>query len=304
MSSWHSYPKIWNFGHNAIIDIFMEPVSIEEKVDGSQFSFGVFDGLIKIRSKGQEMMIDAPEKMFSKAVNTVMNLHAEGKLVEGYTYRAEYLQKPKHNVLAYDRVPDGNLILFDVNTGEETYMSYAEKAAEAKRLGLEVVPLLFEGKITSVYDLTKLLETKSILGGQLIEGFIAKNYQRFGKDKKALMGKYVSEAFKEKHKVDWKDTNPKQGDIIQRLIDAYRTPARWDKAIIHAKENGLLNGEPKDLGVLIPEIKKDLTEECSEEIKQVLLDWAMSQVLRGTVLGFPEYYKELLLKKQFQKDVT
>ncbi len=41
-------------------------------------------------------------------------------------------------------------------------------------------------------DLYALLEKESILGGK-VEGIVVKNYARFGKDKKVLMGKYVSE---------------------------------------------------------------------------------------------------------------
>jgi hypothetical protein len=39
-----SYPKIYNLGHKAVRDIFKEPVTAQEKVDGSQFSFMRVDG--------------------------------------------------------------------------------------------------------------------------------------------------------------------------------------------------------------------------------------------------------------------
>jgi hypothetical protein len=296
VSSWHSFPKVWSIGHGAVNELFFDPVIVEEKVDGSQFSFGVFNGELKIRSKGQEMVLDAPEKMFQKAVDTVLSL--KDRLVDGWTYRCEYLQKPKHNVLAYDRVPEKHLILFDINTGEETYMSRADKEAEAKRLGLELVPLLFEGKIFSAVDLERLLDTVSILGGQKIEGFVVKNYARFGRDKKALMGKFVSENFKEKHKVDWKTENPGQNDIVEKMINTYRTPARWDKAIQHLREAGKLEGSPRDIGKIVKEVPADLLSECGDEIKEALFQWAYPQIMRGVNRGLAEYYKEQLMKNQ------
>ena len=69
MDSWHSYPKVWNLGHPSVDEIFKDDVIVEEKVDGSQFSFGRFqyeDGetRLRIRSKGCEMILDAPQKMF------------------------------------------------------------------------------------------------------------------------------------------------------------------------------------------------------------------------------------------------
>lgn len=296
MTSWHPFPKVWSLGHAAVTEIFFDPVLVEEKIDGSQFSWGKFNGEIKIRSKGQEMLLDAPEKMFQKAAETVLAL--KDRMVDGWTYRGEYLQKPKHNVLAYDRTPSQNIILFDVNTGEEQYLDRAAKEAEAARLGLEVVPLLFQGKISSSVDVERLLDTVSCLGGQKIEGIVVKNYARFGQDGKALLGKFVSENFKEKHKVDWKEGNPKQGDIVQKLIDTYRTPARWDKAIQHLRERGEIENAPKDIGKVVKEVPEDLLTECGDEIKSALFAWAWPQISRGVNRGAAEYYKELLLKNQ------
>ncbi len=156
-SSWHSYPSSFNLGHRAIKNLFDVPVVVEEKVDGSQFSFGKFpefhhltgeptgDYELKIRSKGCVMNIDAPEKMFNKAAETVKAI--ADQLTVGWTYRAEYLQKPKHNTLVYTRVPNQHLIIFDINRGDQDYLSYDEKFAEAQRLGLECVPRLYEGVV-------------------------------------------------------------------------------------------------------------------------------------------------------------
>lgn len=298
-TSWHSYPKVWAIGHAGVAELFYDDVIVQEKIDGSQFSFGKFDGQLRVRSKGQEMLVDAPEKMFQKAVDTVLRI--QDKLVDGWTYRAEYLQKPKHNVLAYDRTPENHLIVFDVNTGEESYLSYEEVAAEAKRLGLEVVPLLYSGKVSSAVDLEKLLQTVSVLGGQKIEGFVCKNYARFGKDKKALMGKFVSENFKEKHKVDWKESNPGQNDVVALLVAQYRTAARWDKAIIHLAEAGQLENSPRDIGKIIKEVPADLVKEAEGEIKDMLFNWAFPSLVRGVNRGLAEYYKERLFKSQFEK---
>lgn len=301
MTSWHSYPKVWNFGHAAITEIFFDEVHIEEKVDGSQFSFGMFDGKLKFRSKGREFSetADAPdEQMFFEGVEQVRVI--ADKLNPGWTYRGEYLLKPKHNVLAYDRTPKRNVILFDINTGHEQYLDYDSKRLESERLGLEVVPCLFRGKIYGADELRSLLDTPSVLGGQLIEGFVAKNYQRFGKDGKALLGKYVSERFKEIHKKDWKGANPGQTDIKLLLGDSYRTPARWDKAIQHLREQGVLENSPKDIGKLMVELGTDAKTELEAEIKQSLFDWAWNDIRRRISAGFPEFYKEKLLKAQFE----
>lgn len=297
-TSWHSYPKIWNCGASELEGFFDESVLIEEKVDGSQFSFGIFNGEIKARSKGKELIIDAPEKLFTKAIETVKALAP--KLTDGWTYRGEYLAKPKHNALAYTRAPELNIILFDINPGHEAYLSYEEKAAEAKRLGLEVVAKIYEGKVSSPEQLLSYMETISSLGGQKIEGVVIKNYTKFGRDKKVLMAKHVSEAFKEVHRREWKVENPKSGDIIQRLSEKYKTHARWNKAIQHLKEAGHDVTSPRIIGSLIKEVQADTLNEEGNAIKEELFNWAWPQIQRMIVGGLPEFFKEELVKTQFE----
>jgi len=298
MSSWHSYPQIFALGHRYLEHLLDDPVLVEEKIDGSQFSFGRFEGELHIRSKGKEMIIDAPEKMFQKAVDVVKTLD----LHDGWTYRGEYLSKPKHNSLAYDRTPKSNIIIFDINDAEESYLSYEAKQAEAMRIGLETVPVIYIGDRVTQDLISLWLQQTSILGGQKIEGIVIKNYKQFGKDKKVLMGKYVSEAFKEVHKAEWKESNPGQGDIVQRIIHMLKTPARWNKGIQHLKELGQLDDSPKDIGKLLNEIKSDISKECTEEIKDELFKWAIGNILRGCMAGFPEYYKQQLASKQFETE--
>src|SRR5258708_7645146 len=184
MNSWHSYSQIFNLGHKAIADLLKGPVYVEEKIDGSQFSFGLIETTdlersygansfaLRVRSKGCEIMVDAPEKMFMKAVDAVKNLKEMPH--PGWTYRCEYLRAPKHNTLAYDRTPNNYLIVFDIEVGECEFLEYDEKEAEASRLGLETVPLLAKGIMHNLEHFREFLIENSILGGQKIEGVVIK----------------------------------------------------------------------------------------------------------------------------------
>lgn len=299
--SWHSYPSVYNLGHAAIKDLLTVPVYVEEKVDGSQFSMCVdFNGDLLVRSKGKVMVADAPEKMFSLAVDTAKRL--KDKMTPGWTYRCEYLRKPKHNTLAYERAPEGNIILFDVNTDHEAYLNRERKVGEAAKVGLEVVPLLFDGKLESVDFLQELLSAVSILGGQKVEGVVIKpkGYQLFGRDKKVLMGKFVSDAFKEKHAREWKKSNPSNNDILDIIGQEYRTSARWEKARQHLRDAGVLEGTPRDIGPILKEIPADVKKECADEIKERLWKWAWPHIRRKVTAGCPEWYKGELAKQQFE----
>ena len=297
-----SYPSIFNLGHKAVQNLLKTSVIAQEKVDGSQFSFcKTEDGELVFRSKGAEINPDDSSGMFSKGVAAVKEV--VDRLTPGWVYRGEYLRTPRHNALAYDRVPKGHVILFDVNPGLEEYLPYGDVVQEADRLGFEVVPLLFIGKIETHEEVERLLQATSVLGGQKIEGVVIKpkDYNLYGQDKKVLMGKFVSEAFKEVHRAAWKNDNPGQKDIIERLGLELTTPARWQKAVQHLRERGEVEDSPKDIGKLIPEVIADVQKECEDAIKQRLFDWAWKDLKRKVIAGLPEWYKEELLKKQFEE---
>jgi len=299
-----SYPSIYNLGHAAIADLLKGEVIVEEKIDGSQFSFYKNEaGELQCRSKGAQINMLAPEGMFEKAIETVKSL--ADKMRAGYTYRGEYLQKPKHNALAHDRVPAKHIILFDVNSGIESYLTPEEKKVCADELGLELVKQIFCGKIDDVQQFRALLDNESVLGGQKIEGVVIKpkNYDLFGGDKKCLFGKFVSEAFREVHSKTWDDEHKTKssGDILDILSAKYATCARWQKAVIHLKERGVLQNAPQDIGELMKEVPEDVKKECEWDIMQELFAWAWPQLRRRLNHGLPEWYKEELLKKQFDK---
>lgn len=294
----HSYPTVYQIGHRAIQNLFDGEVTIEEKVDGSQFSFGIIDGELQCRSHGKQLILDAPEKMFVKIVEHVRSI--QNKLTPEWTYRGEYLEKPKHNVLSYSRTPVNNFIGFDIMTKPEYYIAYEYKQFEFESIGFETVPILYQGEVKSMESFTEFLDRESILGGTKIEGVVVKNYSQFSLDKKTCMGKYVSEKFKEVAKTDWKERNPTGKDMIQTLGERYKSEARWQKAVQHLTEVDAIEGSPKDIGVLVREIQNDIVKDCQEEIKDELYNHAISGIQRIALSGFPEWYKSKLLESAFE----
>lgn len=298
MSSWHSYGKIYSLGHPSIVDLFDGEVTIEEKVDGSQFSFGVFNNEIKVRSRKQIFSVYDHEGLFEEACQVVKKIAP--LLQQNWTYRGEYLKKLRHNGLQYNRIPNNHIILWDINIDTENYLTRERLEKEAKALDLEVVPLLYKGKIKNKKQLEKFFKLTSILGGQKIEGVVIKNLEKFGRDGKPLRGKLVSDEFKEVQKKYWKKDNPSKTDVLNNLIEEYRVPARWNKALSHLKEDGKITNEMKDISLLLKEVKKDLNEECKEEVCEKLWQWFREDFLRKATKGLPEWYKNLLVEKQFE----
>jgi len=301
MSAIPSYPKVWALGHKMIHDIFDGPVVIQEKVDGSQISFALLDGKLVIRSKSKDLVLDAPDNMFKLAVHQIEK--RSDYLVPGWVYRGEYLSKPKHNTLAYDRAPVGNVILFDIEQGPGTgnYLGPVDLKHWAAEINLEAVPLLFSGNISNPDQIRGLLENLSILGGSKIEGVVVKNYEKFNEDGKLYAGKLVSEKFKEVHKGEWRKNNPTSKDVASKIVDVYGGPARWEKGVQHLRERGELVEDVKDIGALIKEVQADTREECEDEIKDILFKHFWPDIQRGIIRGLPEWYKNRLLESSFEE---
>ena len=304
MSKIHSYPKIFPVGSDFIPDLFKGKVEITEKIDGSQFNFGVTkDGELVMRSKGNEVFQESYEKMFGIAVNWVLENEDKIKsLGNDIYYYGEFLGLPNQNILKYERTPKNNIILFGVLRGESFIKNYDELRVLANKLELETVPLLYYGEIKSFEELNQFMEVDSLLGNEKIEGVVVKNYLSpciLGNLVLPSFGKYVRENFKERHATEW-GTKFGGTSKLQAWIDSFRTEARFQKAIQHLTEKGELINEPKDIGKLLEEIERDLLEEEKENIKSELYKLFKDSIVRKAKAGLPEYYKDYLAKKAFK----
>lgn len=295
-----SYPKILPLVGKYGDLVLGNTVEVTEKCDGSMFAFGLSpDGVLHMRSKGQPIDINAVPDLFRPAADHVLSV--QDKLEKGVVYYGETLKTPRHNTLSYDRVPTNHIALFGKFDWERTKgADYAEVAEAAALLDVDVVPLLGNVAYDELAQFAELLKAsgKSWLGGADMEGIVIKDYTRpmefSGMVYPLTVLKYVSEAFKEKHSnnPDWIGNK----DKVALLVDSYRTEARWHKAVQHLRDNGELLGEPKDIGILIKELSRDLVEECKEDFKDSLYNLFQKEWKARVTARFPEWYKEELLK--------
>ncbi len=298
-----SYGKIYNLGHRAVRDLLNFPVQVQEKIDGSQFSFGVRNSVLNMRSKRAVVHVGDEPGQFKLASETVQALFADNMLEEGWTYRGEAVTKPRHNHLVYDRIPVGGIILFDIDRGEEDMADYDWLRDEAERLGLEVVPQFGAWVIENVEDLAALCDRKSILGGESnIEGIVIKPIGLIFDTLtgKTLRAKVVAPEYRETQTTSWKSANPNRNDFINAIVAGLATEARWRKAIQALRDAGELDNSPKDIGPLLKQISQDILEEEGEAIAAALLKhfWKKN-ISRGVTRGFPQFYTEYLIGLQF-----
>src|SRR3970040_2365038 len=112
-----SMGKVYNLGHRALAELLDGPVVVQEKIDGSQISW-MWDenGVLHARSKGALLHSEegnlAEGGMFAPVITHLLD---RGLIpLPGYVLRGETLSQPKHNTLAYSRVPQGYVMLFAV----------------------------------------------------------------------------------------------------------------------------------------------------------------------------------------------
>ena len=128
------YPKIFK-EHNIEIANMGGNVIVQEKIDGSQYKVRI-DQNQKV-TIGSKNVDDIKCGMIKEAIEK-SNLRGNGF---DLTIYGEFLSKPKHNVLHYERVPKNNFIVFDIY--DHYYNCYLKQSVIKHVLNsynLEVVP--------------------------------------------------------------------------------------------------------------------------------------------------------------------
>lgn len=305
-----SFPKIFHYGESRIANLIREGrVEVTEKIDGSLFAFGInINGELVMRSKGQPVGRETLG-MFGPVVRAVV-LEREAAIKDalppGSFVYGETLQKPKHNTLAYGRVPEGNFIMFGCfNAGilaPNGWLDHDDLMLLGRELNFEVVPLIAAHYPTPI-EMDQMLERESILGKEKIEGVVIRNLDNvvafFPQDQPApVLCKYVRSDFRERNSKEWAGVNDSTQNKFQALFETYRTEPRWRKAIQHLQEAGQLQGRMQDMPLLVDELKRDLTEECKEEIKEAFWLLAQKDLYKTVGRGLAEFYKQTITQQE------
>jgi hypothetical protein len=292
----HGYPKLWTWPQAQVETILDGEFVIQEKYDGSQFSFGLRDGVVHFRSRGAAVEPETTDKLFSPVVTHIRE--RTHLLREGWTYRGEAFRGPRHNTKTYERTPAGHFVLFDVEPIPGKFLCPALVKDVAALLGVEPVRTIFEGsRLPETVDfvpwsvwLEGLLDQYSTLGAEvLIEGIVIKAYDQLTRLGQVMMAKVVSPEFKEQHKSN-KDFK-KGVDYATALAGDYRTEARWRKAVSHLRDEGTLESSPRDIGPLLAELQRDFEQECADNVGRQFWAHYRKTILKGIGRGFPEWYK-------------
>lgn len=291
---------------------------VEEKIDGSQFSFGYCSNIygafrMVFRSKNVALQYGAADNMFGDAIRYLYGRNAPAILPKNVVFRCEYVRNKKHNKLTYDRIPSGCLVMFgaeDLATGKG--VGREVWSLIAREMGIDVVheygTINTRGKSFDevIKEASVHLGKQSMLGGSMIEGVVLKRVSDYivDQDGTPIYAKIVGDEFREIARIPKKTRKcDTQEVIIQHLIDMVQKDAIYSKAVQHLLEDGKLEGSNKDIGPLIVEVQRDIATDMEEPAKTVLWEWAKDQVVRGCVKGFATWYQARLKRLASDENV-
>ena len=251
---------------------------IQEKIDGSQFSFSAHadeagERRMTFTCGNSERTRDAV--MFKKAIDVLML--SRDVFALDWVYHAEMLTSKRQNIVDYDRMPPRFVVIYDI-TPVEGYLGIEDIASEAQRIGLEHVPALYHNTIAQALgpggevnphekclELVQAIdrgEIKSMFGGKP-EGVVLK-CPGFVDPRGKLVNvktKYVTPQFEEvRHLKKPAKTKQSIDEFLIWVGAHFDLPARFAKGRQHLAVRDILDG-PEYLVLLRAELDLDLIKE-------------------------------------------
>jgi len=175
-------------GNEFINNLFNSFVTVNEKMDGSAFTFerDVDNGKFKFYKRDQRNPITMVDrtimKYYEKPIQYIESLppHVIQLIPRGWRFGLEYFSSPQPLEIAYDRVPKNNLILsyvhkLDNGKAKSTIQSKEDLDKWADLLGVERPPIIFQGKLTEGQK-RSILEFVNTPFSDLIEEFRTKSF--------------------------------------------------------------------------------------------------------------------------------
>lgn len=257
------------------LEDFVDAVEVTEKMDGSYFQFGWYNGEFRMRTKST-LDHEGIDKMFNKVMNVLILMKDD--LPKDVIFCCEYFQKPKHNALAYDfsSLMDRGDDIVAHATGHTRFFLFLIEAIDltkewSERNVTAKLPTISFGHLGTFVHMSHLSvedeqsePNRMAQGtyGAVREGIVVKN-------SKGERFKFVTDHFKEVH--GGKKRSPRKYKEVDCVWEPYvlGLRARTEKAIFRLKERGMVFGK-KTFGATIGETVKDLLlEERSNLEKDV-----------------------------------
>lgn len=274
---------------------------IQEKIDGSQMSFGFVGDTLSFFNKGK--IIKSGNKIFNKAMMMISEI--QNKLDSTLIYHCEVVQKKKHSTVLYNRTPEYYIILYDLQEKSEggRFFSYKKLIKEAERVGLECTQVLYDNKIEKSDESpisigSKLISEiengniQSCLGGTP-EGIVIKHNNFYDENlKRTLPLKYKMVTSKFREEIGLKQKKQISDNFLENLGLNYNVVARFRKAVYRLRDSETLSeNKTENLDKLIAELDCDFDKEYENIIKSYLWCEYRDGIIKSSRTDFVSWYK-------------
>jgi hypothetical protein len=295
------YHKLRILGHLENKGILSDPedtIIIEEKIDGANFRFMIKDGDIIFGSRTQQLEHNSGGN-WKRCIEYIKDRfeNKETKFCEGYIYYGECCVK---HTMSYNWEEIPPFLGFDIlslKTGR--WLGFVKRTSMFTDAALKIVPFIKKIKAKDMEQLTDKDVPVSKYASpssedQQAEGIVIKNYP------KQLMAKYVREKFKEQNRTAFGGGKKFAADDDSRIVAAFCTNARIDKALFKLIDDGhkldmpLMQYLPKAVtediyeehwkdicfsswSVNFKSIRKKITTRCLNVLKQVIINSALNK---------------------------
>ena len=188
----HLYDLYNKKGADFVNQLFNQYVTINEKMDGSAFSFerDKDTGKFKFYRRDQRNPITLVDrtlmKYYEKPIQYIESLppHVIQKIPRGWRFGLEYFANTNPVEIVYDRLPKNHLILSYVHQLDDagkivkTIQKKSSLDEWADLLGVEHSPIIFQGKLDEDQK-SKLLEFLNTPFKKLVERFSTQSFVRY-----------------------------------------------------------------------------------------------------------------------------
>ena len=167
---------------------------------------------------------------------------------------------------------------FDVfDTENQCYLPQNKVKSFVEQLGLNYVPVFYEGEFTAWEDYMYLVG-KTEMGGEIGEGIVVKNQTEITED--VVYTKIVHENFHEVHKQGSTKANlcPQSDEEkhelmrLTELAETIVTPARVEKILYKLVDEGIIpeNFSMKNMQAICKKLPSEVYYDCLKEVPQIV----------------------------------
>lgn len=264
MSEMKKYTDIVRLGHRTTVGVLSENdnIVVQEKLDGAHASFKVEDGQVLAFSRNTQLSEENTLRGFYQWTQTLN----PDELLGGVVYFGEWLIK--HKLDYGDNM--SQFYLFDIyNEYVQEYVHFSMVKDEAKRLKINLIPILYEGKYQSFEHLQSFVGQSSL--GEQGEGIVVKNVtykDRFGRQ---IFVKLVTDAFREVQKQKApKDPNSTTQEMI--FVNTFLRKGRVEKLLHKLVDEGTLDEKfgIEDMGDILKNLGQRSYDDMLKEERDFL----------------------------------